>query len=191
MGILNGEQGMVDKRTAHEPSMRILQIVRFPGLVSPEKSVVADQQILTVDMAPSLLELCGAPPLQKIHGRSWVKLVREGDPTWRTSFLYHYNYEKQFPYTPNVRCVRTESWKYSHSPHGDGSPDRHKAELYNIEFDPEERYNLIDRPKYADVVQKMQAELQRVMADVGLTSENDQMPLDEGIGQGLPDQKIR
>lgn len=190
-GILNGEQGMVDKRTAHEPSMRILQIVRFPGLVSPEKSVVADQQILTVDMAPSLLELCGAPPLQKIHGRSWVKLVREGDPTWRTSFLYHYNYEKQFPYTPNVRCVRTESWKYSHSPHGDGSPDRHKAELYNIEFDPEERYNLIDRPKYADVVQKMQAELQRVMADVGLTKENDQMPLDEGIGQGLPDQKIR
>ena len=190
-GILNGEQGMVDKRTAHEPSMRILQIVRFPGLVSCEKSAVVDQQILTVDMAPSLLELCGVPPLQKIHGRSWVKLIREGDPTWRKSFLYHYNYEKQFPYTPNVRCVRTESWKYSHSPHGDGSPDRHKAELYNIEFDPEERYNLIDRPKYAGVVQQMRTELQRVMADVGLTRENDQMPLDEGIGQGLPDQKIR
>jgi N-acetylglucosamine-6-sulfatase len=142
-------------------------------------------------MAPSLLELCGVPPLQKIHGRSWVKLVREGDPTWRKSFLYHYNYEKQFPYTPNVRCVRTESWKYSHSPHGDGGPDRHKAELYNIEFDPEERYNLIDRPKYGEVVQQMRAELQRVMADVGLTRDNDQMPLDEGIGQGLPDQKVR
>lgn len=190
-GILNGEHGMVDKRTAHEPSMRILQIVRFPKLVAPQTPAVIDQQVLTVDMAPSLLELCQAPPLTKAHGRSWVQLVQQGDPAWRTAFLYHYNYEKQFPYTPNVRCVRTETWKYSHSPHGDGSPDRHKAELYNIEFDPEERHNLIDRPKYADVVRKMQTELNRVMADVGLNAENDKMPLDEGIGQALPDQKIR
>jgi hypothetical protein len=45
--------------------------------------------------------------------------------------------------------VRTDSWKYVHYPHGDGGPDRHMAELYNIEFDPEERYNLIGNPKYA------------------------------------------
>ncbi len=102
-----------------------------------------------------------------------------------------YNYEKQFPYTPNVRCVRGETWKYSHSPHGDGGPDRHRAELYNIEFDPEERYNLIDRPQYQAVVRSMQSELLKVMADVGLTPETDRMPLDEGIQQKLPDQKIR
>jgi N-acetylglucosamine-6-sulfatase len=190
-GILNGEHGMVDKRTAHEPSMRILQIVRFPGLCPIDQPKQVEQQVLTVDMAPSLLELCGAPSLQNIHGKSWVRLVREGDSAWRTAFLYHYNYEKQFPYTPNVRCVRTESWKYSHSPHGDGSPDRHLAELYNVEFDPEERHNLIDRPKYQPVVRQMQAELLRVMAEVGLTPETDRMPLDEGIRTELPDQKIR
>ncbi|MEY3172530.1 MAG: hypothetical protein RLZZ436_443 [Planctomycetota bacterium] len=190
-GILNGEHGMVDKRTAHEPSMRILQIVRFPGLTPVDKPRQIDQQVLTVDVAPSLLELCGVPPLEKIHGKSWVQLVQQGDPAWRTSFLYHYNYEKQFPYTPNVRCVRTETWKYSHSPHGDGSPDRHRAELYNIEFDPEERHNLIDRPKYQPVVQQLQRELERVMAEVGLTPASDRMPLDEGIRQELPDQKIR
>ncbi|MGV2337547.1 MAG UNVERIFIED_CONTAM: DUF4976 domain-containing protein [Planctomycetaceae bacterium] len=120
-----------------------------------------------------------------------MRLVQQGDPDWRTSFLYHYNYEKQFPYTPNVRCVRTETWKYSHSPHGDGGPDRHQAELYNIEFDPEERHNLIDRPKYQPVVQQLQRELERVMAEVGLTLASDRMPLDEGIRQELPDQKIR
>jgi N-acetylglucosamine-6-sulfatase len=58
-GILNGEHGMVDKRTAHEPSMRILQIVRFPGLTPVDKPRKIDQQVLTVDMAPGLLELCG------------------------------------------------------------------------------------------------------------------------------------
>ena len=190
-GILNGEHGMVDKRTAHEPSIRIVQVVRFPGLVKSEQPKIVEQQVLTVDMAPSLLELCGAPALKNIHGKSWVKLVQHGDRSWRKSFLYHYNYEKQFPYTPNVRSVRTETWKYTRSPHGDGGPDRHPAELYNIEFDPEERHNLAANPKYAGVLKDMQGGLLRVMKEVGLTPENDQMPLDEGIKSELPDPKIR
>ncbi len=190
-GILNGEHGMVDKRTAHEPSIRVVQIVRYPGLTPVDRPRVVEEQVLTVDVAPSLLELAGAPALSGIHGRSWTKLVREGDPSWRKSWLYHYNYEKQFPYTPNVRAVRTDSWKYSRSPHGDGGTDRHKAELYNIEFDPEERRNLIDHPRYASVVAEMQRELLKVMREVGLTPETDRMPLDAGIKQELPDQKIR
>ena len=190
-GILNGEHGMVDKRTAHEPSMRIVQLVRYPGLTPTDRPRVIDQQVLTVDVAPSLLELAGAPALSGIHGRSWKQLVQQGDPAWRKSWLYHYNYEKQFPYTPNVRAVRTESWKYSRSPHGDGGPDRHRAELYNIEFDPEERRNLIDLPRYAGVVAEMQRELLKAMREVGLTPENDRMPVDAGIKQELPDQKIR
>nr|MCU0983071.1 sulfatase-like hydrolase/transferase [Pirellulaceae bacterium] len=35
-GILNGEHGMVDKRTMHEPSIRIPLVVRYPGLVPPD-----------------------------------------------------------------------------------------------------------------------------------------------------------
>ena len=190
-GILNGEHGMVDKRTAHEPSTRIVQVVRYPGLTPADQPKVVEQQVLTVDLAPSLLELCGAAALPGIHGKSWVKLARRGDRSWRKSWLYYYNYEKQFPYTPNVRSVRTETWKYTRSPHGDGGPVRHKAELYNIEFDPEERHNLIDNSKYADVVKAMQRELLKVMKQVGLTPATDTMPLDEGIKQELPDQKIR
>jgi hypothetical protein len=37
----------------------------------------------------------------------------------------------------------------------------------------------------------MQRELADAMKQVGLTPENDRMPLDEGIKQALPDQKIR
>lgn len=190
-GILNGEHGMVDKRTSHEPSARIVQVVRFPGLTAPDKPKTIEQQVLTIDIAPSLLELCGAPALENIHGKSWVNLVRQGDPAWRTSWLYYYNYEKQFPYTPNVRSVRTETWKYTRYPHGDGTPDRHMSELYNIEFDPEERHNLIGNPKYANIVKDMQNLLIKVMADVGLGPKNDPMPIDEGIKKELPDQKIR
>ena len=54
-GLLNGEHGMVDKRTMHEPSIRIPMVVRFPGLTKEPKRI--EQQVLTLDMAPSLLEL--------------------------------------------------------------------------------------------------------------------------------------
>ena len=190
-GILSGEHGMVDKRTAHEPSIRIVQLVRYPGLTPADRPVVVERQVLTVDLAPSLLQVCGAPALTECHGRSWVKLVQEGDAAWRNSWFYAYNYEKQFPYTPNVRCVRTEQWKYTRYPHGDGSPDRHLEELYNIEFDPEERHNLIAKAKYTPVAASLRAELARLMAEAGLTPETDRMPLDEGIKQALPEASIR
>jgi N-acetylglucosamine-6-sulfatase len=187
-GLLEGEHGMVDKRAAQEPSMRIPLLVRYPGL---PKGKVITQQALTLDVAPSLLELCGAPPLPDIHGRSWVKLVREGDPAWRKAWFYEYNYEQQFPYTPNVRALRTDEWKYIHYPHGDGSADRHLAELYNLKNDPEEDHNLITDPQYARTVTELQAEMARLMRETGLTPETDKMPLDAGIKKELPDQKIR
>lgn len=188
-GLLEGEHGMVDKRTAHEPSIRIPLVVRFPGLAP--KPTKVEHQVLTVDMAPSLLELCGAPPLKDVHGRSWVKLVKEGDPAWRKSWFYHYNYEKQFPYTPNVRAVRTDEWKYIHYPHGDGGPDRHMAELYNLKDDPGETKNLIGKPELAGKVTALQGELSRLMQATGLTEKSDKMPLDEGVKSELPDAKIR
>ncbi len=188
-GLLEGEHGMVDKRTAHEASLRIPIIARLPALTKSGKEI--PQQVLTVDLAPSILELCGAPAMPNLHGKSWVKLVREGDPAWRTSWFYHYNYEKQFPYTPNVRALRTDEWKYIHYPHGDGGPDRHMAELYDLKADPEETRNLIGDPTKAELIAKLQAELALRMKETGLTAETDKMPLDEGIKKELPDQKIR
>ena len=187
-GLLEGEHGGVDKRAAHEASLRIPLLVRCPALA---KGKVIEQQALTIDIAPSLLELCGAKPLDNIHGKSWVKLVREGDATWRKSWFYEYNYEKQFPYTPNVRAIRTDEWKYIHYPHGDGSPDKHMAELYNLKHDPQERRNLVADSRFAVKVSELKAELARLMAKTGLTPETDRMPIDEGIKTELPDQKIR
>mgnify|MGYP005827020149 CR=1 FL=1 len=46
---------------------------------------------------------------------------------------------------------------------------------------------MIDAP----VVKALRQELAQLMASAGLTPETDKMPLDEGIKQALPDQKIR
>ncbi|MBN2474672.1 MAG: sulfatase [Pirellulales bacterium] len=189
-GLLGGEHGMIDKRTAHEPSIRIPLVVRWPGLTRPDEPRVVAQMTLTVDFAPTIVDICGAAPMQRTHGRSWKKLAMgQPDPQWRSSFLYHYNYEKQFPYTPNVRAVRTDAWKYVRYPHGDGGPDRHKADLFHLAGDPDEARNLIDDPRYADKVAELDAELQRLLRETGAVP--DAMPIDEGVKKELPDPKIR
>lgn len=188
-GLLEGEHGMVDKRTMHEPSIRVPLVVRYPGLAAPEKAKTVDKMVLHIDIAPSLLELCGAKPLENIQGKSWVKLVRKGDDAWRTAWLYEYNYEKQFPYTPNIRGVRTDDFSYMHYPHGDGSPDRHKAELYDLRNDPDQLKNLVGVPRQEATLDRMRNELARVVRELNLT--DDKMPIDAGIKQTLPDLKIR
>ncbi len=187
-GLLEGEHGMVDKRTAHEPSIRIPIIARGGPL---PKGKVIEQQVLTIDIAPSVLELCNAEPLADIQGRSWKKLVTSGDDAWRKSWLYEYNYEKQFPYTPNVRAVRTDQWKYIRYPHGDGAGDRHLDEMYDLKSDPGELKNLSRDPALASKRRELIAELDNAMQAVGLDPQADRMPLDEGIQTRLPDQKIR
>ena len=187
-GLLEGEHGMVDKRTGHEPSLRIPLVVRYPGLTTTAKTVEA--QTLTLDFASSILEICGAPPLPKTQGRSWKNLVTNGDPNWRTSWYYEYNYEKQFPYTPNVRALRTNEWKYIRYPHGDGSSDKHMAELYHLKSDPGETTNLIADEKHKATVAKLRKELDLRIAE-SHPGGKDKMPMDEGIKGELPDKKIR
>lgn len=187
-GLLEGEHGMVDKRTMHEPSIRVPLIARGPGL--PRGEVVTGQ-VLVEDIAPSILDLCGGPALTGIAGRSWRKLAGGGDPAWRTEWLYEYNYEKQFPYTPNVRGIRTDRWKFMRYPHGDGSPDRHLPELYDLANDPEELVNLAADPAHAATRAELEKRLESLLASHGLGPGHDPMPLDEGIKPELPDAKIR
>ena len=186
-GMFLGEHGMTDKRTMHEPSIRVPLLARYPKSIRP--GTVIEPMVLNVDLAPSILDICGAPPLKKIHGASFKPLLAGDTRGWRKSWYYEYNYEKQFPYTPNVRGVRTDTWKYVHYPHGDGTPDRHKAELYHLATDPGETNNLINDEKHADKVAELQAELHRLMLQTGALP--DKMPIDEGVKTELPDESIR
>ena len=117
-------------------------------------------------------------------------MLARGDATrWRDAWVYAYDYEKQFPYTPNVRGVRTDHYKYVRYPHGDGSPDRHQPELYDLVKDPYERVNRAADPAMARVRSQLEKRLAELKAEIGLIP--DPMPIDMGIGQALPDLKIR
>ncbi len=181
-GFALGEHGRTDKRTAYEESLRVPLLVRYPPLARP--GTVIHEMVLTLDLAPSLLEICGVAPLPDADGLSWKRLLAGDSRGWRTSFMYQYNYETQFPFTPNIRAVRTERWKYIHYPHGDATPDRYVAELYDLEKDPLETRNLATMPEYGERVAELRRELARLMEKHRAVPDN--MPLDEGIQNVLP-----
>lgn len=174
-GFVLGEHGRVDKRTMYEESIRVPLLVRYPRLV--KAGTVESRMVISHDLAPTLIALGGGEALADVTGRSWLPLLQGQRPDWRTAFLYEYNYESQFPYTPNVRGVRTDRWKLIRYPQGDGSPDRFTAELYDLAADPHELRNLIDDPAHAAT----RRELERRFDDVSREAGPDQMPVYAGI----------
>ena len=179
-GFVLGQHGRVDKRTAYEDSLRIPLIVRYPPLAKP--GALVDRLVLTHDLAPSLLEICGAKALPGITGLSWRPLL-EGRPVeWRDAFLYEYNYEREFPFTPNVRAIRTEGWKFIRYPTGSGGPDRYGSELYDLRNDPLEMRNLAAEPAH----QVRRKDLERRLAELSEAAGPDHVPLDEGIKDIAP-----
>ena len=92
---------------------------------------------------------------------------------------------------PNVSSIRTDAWKFIRYPHGDGSPDKHLAELYDLRTDPGELRNLAASKEHAATRADLEKQLAALLAAEGLTPDKDKMPLDEGIKAALPDAKIR
>ena len=174
-GFVLGEHGRVDKRTMYEDSIRVPLLVRYPKVVRP--GTVVSRMVLSHDLAPSLLEIAGASPLDDVTGASWLPLLRGERAPWRSAFLYEYDFEAQFPYTPNVRGVRTERWKFIRYPKGDGSPDPFTAELYDLRADPHELRNLIADPKHATT----RREMERLLDEVSRQAGPDRMPVYQGI----------
>ncbi len=186
-GFLLGEHASIDKRTMWEESIRIPLLVRYPELIRSPR--VVEEQVLNLDLAPSIADICGAEPLPRAQGRSFRNLVQGDSCGWRTSWYYEYNYEAQFPYTPNVRGVRTDDWKYVHYPSRPGGPDQYLAELYHIKDDPLERRNLIRVPEAQEKLAELRVELRRLQEETGALP--DRMPIDPELKMELPEKSIR
>ena len=178
---------MIDKRTMHEASIRVPLVVRYPALIKAQ--TVVQEHVLSLDVAPSIMEMTLGTTMENIQGKSWAGLASGKTAGWRDAWLYEYNYETQFPYTPNVRGIRQGDWKYIAYPHGDGGPLRHQEELYNLSNDPGEARNLASIEAHAVALERMRIALAELLVSSG--ADPDVMPIDQGIKGELPEESIR
>jgi arylsulfatase A-like enzyme len=159
-GFYQGEHCLGDKRSAYDESLRIPMLVRYPKLFPKGKTV--DEMILNIDLAPTFLDLAGIAVPKQMQGRSWRELVTAGDREWRKSFLAEYFIEHEYPNTPTLVAVRTESAKLVKYPGRD-----EWTELFDLKRDPYETNNLAKDPAQEKLLAELSGELERQMHATG------------------------
>lgn len=143
-GFMWGEHGLIDKRQMYAPSVRVPMLAWAPGTIEPGSTI--EEMVQNIDVAPTILDLANAEPINRMDGRSFLPLLRGQATDWRASILYEYYWEWNFPHTPTMFGLRTDRWKYIFYY---GLWDLN--ELYDVQRDPEEMHNLIQvRPELAD-----------------------------------------
>ncbi len=161
-GFFYGEHGLsLERRLPYEESIRAPLVIRYPALARPGSRL--DHLALSVDIAPTVLDVAGVPIGEHIQGRSLVPLL-QGRPTdWRQSVLIEFfTYENPFPWLVDMdyRALRTARYKYVHWMQ---HPD--ESELYDLLEDPYEIRNLIDERQMQEIADQLRAELAESVLD--------------------------
>jgi N-acetylglucosamine-6-sulfatase len=160
-GYWNGEHGLsVERRLAYEEAIRIPLLIRYPPRV--RSGTVIDELALSIDLAPTILDLANARTQHGMDGRSLVPLLTDNLPTdWRTSFLIEYYSDIVFPHVRNLgyKAVRTQRHKYIHYTDLEGMD-----ELYDLRSDPYEMNNVIDDPELRDPLEELKANVANLLS---------------------------
>jgi uncharacterized sulfatase len=146
-GFHLGEHGLWRKLTLFEESTRVPVIIVAPGMAKP--GVATTQIVELIDLYPTLIELCGLPPVEGTEGTSLLPLLNDPDrPVKTAAFSVVARGENRLG-----RSVRTDRYRYTEWPDG-------TAELYDHAADPGERRNLADNPDRDGLVRELKKLLQ-------------------------------
>ena len=158
-GYFYGEHGLnEERRLAYEETIRIPLLIRYPRRIAA--NVTRSQMVLSIDLAPTLLELAGVQPGADLQGRSLVPVLERDSRDWRSSFLVEYYSDTVFPriHQMGYAAARTERHKYIQYRELEGMD-----ELYDLEADPFEETNIIGRPDASGTLERMKSELRRLL----------------------------
>ncbi|AZQ64858.1 DUF4976 domain-containing protein [Flammeovirga pectinis] len=178
-GFYLGEHGWFDKRMMYEESFKMPFLIRYPNHIAPK--TVSKKLAMNVDFAPTLLDFAGVDIPSDIQGRSIKSIVEGTEPEndWRDAVYYHY-YE--FPWWHHVLPhygVRTERYKLIHfyyNPEIAKEQWREKDwELFDLEKDPNELYNLYEKAGYEEITQQLKTKLQAMQKEYKEDSQEDMM----------------
>jgi arylsulfatase A-like enzyme len=175
-GLALGSHGLLGKQSVFEHSMRTPLIIAGPGIPGG-KSTRAFTYLL--DLFPTLCETIGLPTPADLEGASLRPLWEGKKSSVRDSVF--------LPYMQIQRAVRDERWKLI------AYPKIGHLQLFDLQNDPLEMTNLIDRAEAAKHVPRLMNLMKQWQARVGdtleLPTENKQPARIDLTGQARqPDQ---
>jgi len=148
-GYQLGEKGKWSKAgSLFEMGTRVPLIIAAPGASGNGQTCYRIVQSL--DIYPTLVELCGLPPPAGIEGASLTPLLRHPGAAWNRPA---YSVWSEDGRTFHGVAVRNEKWRYAEfGPNGVNG-----AMLFDPHQDPLEMNNLANDPKYATVCAELSA----------------------------------
>jgi len=118
-----------DKTHLYEGGIKVPTCVSWPGQIKAGQ--VTDFRALTMDVVPTMADLCGIPIAHEIDGRSFKQLLMEGRQAPFEHPVFHMWLQGE-----SKECMRHGDWKLVRDKAG--TP----FELYNLSEDPCEKHNL-------------------------------------------------
>jgi choline-sulfatase len=148
MGLSHG--GLRQKMfNVYEETIRVPLVFSHPGLFPEPRTSPAPASL--IDIVPTLASLCGAAAPRGLPGKDLTPVIEGREESVRDAAYFVYEdhkagtaFENVVPPPNRIRCIREERWKYALylDPSGEAAPE---YELYDLEEDPHERRNLVDR----------------------------------------------
>ena len=146
-GHMLGEHGLAAKHLAYEESVRVPMIVRYPKMIKPGS--VRDDIVANIDVAPTLLDLAGAPIPKDVCGNSMRPLLEAGDKPVK-------NWVEDYAFLHET-CVAVRTDKHKIIQY----QNVNEWELYDLVTDPYEITNLYGVAKYSKVQKDMEKRLEK------------------------------
>jgi arylsulfatase A-like enzyme len=146
-----GEKGKWSKAySLYEVATRVPLIVALPGAKGNGQS--SARVVQSLDLYPTLVELCGLPAPGGLQGRSLAPLLQNPKVAWNHPAFTVTRYQNTLG-----KSVRTERWHYAEWDDG-----RAGAMLFDHTKDPNELKNLASEPTSAKTVAEMKRLLKRL-----------------------------
>ncbi|HTY89017.1 MAG TPA: sulfatase [Candidatus Acidoferrum sp.] len=158
-GYQLGEKGKWSKAgSLFEMGTRVPMIMAVPGVKGNGQSCFRIVQSL--DIYPTLVELCGLPQPAGLEGHSLVPLLNDPQAAWDRPA---YSVWSEDGSTLHGVAVRTEKWRYAEY----GPEGKNGAMLLDAHGDPFEMKNLADDPRQSKVCAELAALTRQYAATLG------------------------
>jgi N-acetylglucosamine-6-sulfatase len=134
--------------------------MRYPLLI--KAGTTLDPFVLSIDLAPTFLDVAGVAIPKSMHGQSLLPLIEGKVKSLRQSFLIEYFSDTVFPRVLKMgyQAVRTDRWKYIHYTDLEGMD-----ELYDLETDPYEMKNRLQDPAAQEALKELEIKLKHHLKD--------------------------
>ncbi len=155
-----GDHGLTEKHYTYRNVLHIPMIMRLPGLIAP--GTVSSDLVSAIDVAPTVLDLCGVKPVTQMDGKSLIPLLKNRgvDPAPREEIFCAFDADPGRVILRGNACVRTKDHKLI------WFSDIDHYELYDVHKDPDEMTNLAADPEQASVLKEMKARMGQKILDV-------------------------